>query len=145
MRKKDKNKLIIQRTFYYMTDKPLLEVQLRKYEPPGPDFDRNLRVFLLSLGLIRPGDEQSPLETIFRELLVSKKEIPVDKLAELTHITPSAVRYHLEKLKELRLVSGRKNYYLAERDLTVAFSVFRRYVVEEVLDRIEKYVLSLSR
>ena len=122
---------------------PLFEVTLRKYEPPAGDRDRNLRFFFLSMGLIRPGDQKSPLETIFKTLL-DRGEVSVTDLAEMTGITESAVRYHLERLKALRLVEGRKNYKIAEADLAVAFKVFRRYVLEEILDRIEVYVESLS-
>jgi DNA-binding transcriptional ArsR family regulator len=123
-----------------MGDAPIFEVTLRKYEPPSADFDRNLRVFLLSLGLIRPGDQKSPLEAIFRELLVRKAPVSVEELAKTTQITESAVRYHLERLKTLRLVDGRKEYFVAENDISVAFRVFRKYVLEEILDRIENYV-----
>lgn len=128
-----------------MTDKPVFDVTLRKYELPTEDFDRNLRLFLLSMGLIRPGTKKSPLEVIFKHILVEKKPISVEDLAEMTGITESAVRYHLERLKALRLVDGRKEYFLAENDLSVAFRVFRRYVLEEILDRIEGYVSALVK
>ncbi len=128
-----------------MTDKPVFDVTLRKYELPTEDFDRNLRLFLLSMGLIRPGTKKSPLEVIFKYILVEKKPISVEDLAEMTGITESAVRYHLERLKALRLVDGRKEYFLAENDLSVAFRVFRRYVLEEILDRIEGYVSALVK
>ena len=128
-----------------MSDKPVFGVTLRKYELPTEDFDRNLRLFLLSMGLIRPGAKKSPLEVIFKHILVEKKPISVEDLAEMTEITESAVRYHLERLKALRLIDGRKEYFLAENDLSVAFRVFRRYVLEETLDRIEGYVSALVK
>ena len=122
---------------------PLFEVTLRKYEPPEGGLDKKIRFFLLSMGLIRPGDEKSPLEKIFKTLLVNG-ETSVTELAGLTGVTESAVRYHLERLKALRLAEGRKNYKIAEADLGVAFKVFRRYVLEEILDRIENYVEAIS-
>ncbi len=126
-----------------MGDSPIFEITLRKYEPPSGNAERDLRVFLLSMGLIRPGDSKSPLEAIFRAFL-QKSSVSVTELAQMAKITPSAVRYHLERLKALRLVEGRKNYRLAEGDLSVAFRVFRRYVLEELLDRIESYVTEIS-
>jgi DNA-binding transcriptional ArsR family regulator len=125
-------------------DSPIFELSLRKYEPPTGALERDLRVFLLSMGLIRPGDQESPLETMFHELLVQKRPISVAELAQKAKITESAVRYHLERLKALRLVEGRKDYALAEGDLSIAFKVFRRYVLEEILDRIEAYVNQVS-
>ncbi|MBR9681007.1 MAG: winged helix-turn-helix transcriptional regulator [Candidatus Altiarchaeota archaeon] len=127
-----------------MRDSAMSEITLRKYEPPSGDLERDLRQFLLSLGLVRPGSQDSPVETIFRELLLSKKPISVGELAKKAKITESAVRYHLERLKTLRLVEGRGEYSLAEGDISIAFKVFRRYFVEEILDRIEAYVESLE-
>ncbi|TRO61999.1 ArsR family transcriptional regulator [Candidatus Bathyarchaeota archaeon] len=127
-----------------MKDSPIFELSLRKYEPPTHSLERDLRVFLLSMGLIRPGDADAPLETIFRALLTQKRPISVTELAQMAQITESAVRYHLERLKALRLVEGRKEYTLAEGDLSVAFKVFRRYVLEEILDRIDAYVTEIS-
>jgi DNA-binding transcriptional ArsR family regulator len=127
-----------------MRDSPLFEIALRKYEPPTGRLDRDLRVFLLSMGLIRPGDLKSPLETVFRVLLTQKRPVSVAELAQKAQITQSAVRYHLERLKALRLVEGRGEYSLADGDLTVAFKVFRRYVLEEILDRIDAYVTEIS-
>jgi len=127
-----------------MRDSAISEITLRKYEPPTGDLDRDLRLFLLSLGLVRPGHQDTPVEIVFKELLTTKKAVSVKELAKKARITESAVRYHLERLKTLRLVEGRGDYYLAEGDLTVAFKVFRRYFVEEVLDRIEAYANSLE-
>lgn len=127
-----------------MKDVPIMELTLRKYEPPSGEFDQDLRMFLLSMGLVRPGDERSPAETIFKTLLTSNNPVSVSKMAEKAGITESAVRYHLERLKSMRLVEGRREYRLAEGDLLVSFRVFRRYVVEEVLDRIEAYVSQLA-
>ena len=127
-----------------MRDAPISEITLRKYEPPSGDLERDLRQFLLSLGLVRPGSQGSPVETVFRELLLSKKPVSVAELAKKAKITESAVRYHLERLKNFRLVEGRGLYSLAEKDLSVAFKVFRRYFLEEILDRIETYVESLE-
>ncbi len=126
-----------------MRDAPIFEVTLRKYEPPAEDRRRNLRFFLLSLGLVRPGDRQSPLEVIFSRLLEENGPVSLAKLAKEANITESAARYHMERLKALRLVEGRGEYRLAEGDLSVAFRVFRRYVLEEILDRIAEYAESL--
>jgi DNA-binding transcriptional ArsR family regulator len=127
-----------------MKDSAIMELTLRKYEPPSGELDRDLRLFLLSMGLVRPGDEESPAEVIVREILTRDGPVSVSELAQKAKITESAVRYHLERLKSLRLVDGRGDYRLAEGDLTVAFRVFRRYVLEEVLDRIEAYVAAIS-
>lgn len=127
-----------------MKDSPIFELSLRKYEPPTGNLERDLRVFLLSMGLVRPGDAKSPLETIFHALVTQKRPISVTELAQMAKITESAVRYHLERLKSMRLVEGRKDYVLAEGDLSIAFKVFRRYVLEEILDRIDAYVTEIS-
>ena len=121
-----------------MKDAAIMELTLRKYEPPSGDRESDLRMFLLSMGMVRPGDEHSPVEVIFKALLAGEGPVSVAELAQRANITESAVRYHLEKLKALRLVEGRRDYHLAEGDLLVAFKVFRRYVLEEYLTSIRR-------
>ncbi len=127
-----------------MRSDPLVEVVLRKYEPPSDDLRSNLHFFLLSLGLVRPGEKSSLAENVFFELLTNPNGVSVSYLARKFGCSESAVRYHLQKLRELHLVEGRRIYRIAEGDLEIAFKVFRRFVVGEILDRIEDYVKRIT-
>ena len=117
---------------------------LRKYEPPGEDFKANIRRFLLGLGLVRPGDKNSPVEAILSTILTYNRPVAVRELVQLTGISESGVRYHVQRLKALRLVEGHGRYRIAEGDLAVAFKMLRRYALEDILDRISEYAEKLS-
>jgi len=125
-------------------EKPITEVTLRKYEPPGDAFDTNIRRFLLSLGLIRPGDKNSPVEVILKTILTYGKPVAIRDLAKQTGISESGVRYHVLRLKTMRLVEGHGKYQIAEGDLSLAFKIFRKYALEDVLDRISDYAEKLT-
>ena len=127
-----------------MGTKPLIEVSLRKYEPPTENFRKNLRFFLLSIGIIRPGDADSLAEKLFFEILSTREGVTVSEIAKKFGVSESAVRYHITKLKELRLIEGRGRYRITEGDLQIAFLIFKRYVIGEILDRIEVYVRILT-
>ena len=128
-----------------MSERPISQVIIRKYEPPTKDFDSNLKRFMLSLGLIRVGDKNPPIFQIFKEIVVSKHPVSVKKLGQQTKLSNSAVRYHIQKLKFLRLVDGRGSYSLSEQgDLLTSFKIFRRFVLEEILERIEEYAARLN-
>ncbi|HDR53329.1 MAG TPA: hypothetical protein ENN60_01490 [archaeon] len=130
-----------------MREKPISEVTLRKYEPPAETLDINIRRFLLALGLVRPGDRKSPLEAIFMALLTASGPVTIPDMARLTEISESGVRYHLLRLKNLRLVApaSRGAYSIAEGgDLVMAFKMFRKYALEDILDRISEYAVRLD-
>ena len=128
-----------------MSERPIFQVILRKYEPPTEDFDTNLKRFMLSLGLIRAGDKTPPIFRIFKTIVLSEQPISVKKLGQQTNLSSSAVRYHIQKLKFLRLVDGRGSYSLSEDgDLLTSFKIFRRFVLEEIIERIEEYAAKLS-
>ncbi len=117
-----------------------MELILRKYEAPTGDFKTDLRIFLLSLGLIRPGEKSSPVEKIFSELLKGEKTIK--ELSKVSGISENAVRYQIRKLKSVGLVEGRKTYRIAEGNLVFAVKMLR-FRIEEILKRIEEYAESL--
>ena len=126
-----------------MKNKPMIEIVLRKYELPSNDFEKTLKFFLLSLGFLRPGDKDSLAEKVFEKILKSNEGVTVSDLAKELNVSESAVRYHISKFKEIRLVEGRRRYRIAEGDLFLAFTSFKKYVVAEVLERIEEYVKKL--
>ena len=127
-----------------MREKPIAEVTLRKYEPPAGNLDTDIRRFLLSLGLVRPGDKESPVEVILRAILTAPGPVGMKELSQKTGISESGVRYHLSRLKTMRLISGHGKYQIAEGDLSIAFKMFRRYALEDILDRISGYAESIS-
>lgn len=127
-----------------MREKPITEVVLRKYEAPGNDFKVNIRRFLLSLGLVRPGDKNSPVELILHTILTYGKAVSVRDLAQTTGISESGVRYHVLRLKNMHLIEGHGTYQIAEGDLGIAFKIFRKYSLEDILDRISEYAEKIN-
>ncbi len=133
-------------------DRPLLEVTLRKYERPSGERKNLARTFLLSIGLLQPGDSRDTVVDIFDFLMQSAKNREVLKVKEICSRlnqgdAPSNVRRHLRRLREVKLVEKTDGgYRIAEGfDLSLAFKyVTRKYIISDVLDRIEMYASALE-
>ncbi|MBR9681793.1 MAG: hypothetical protein GOV00_03265 [Candidatus Altiarchaeota archaeon] len=95
--------------------------------------------------MIRPGDKNSPVEAILHSILTFGQPVSVRELAQQTRISESGVRYHVLRLKTMRLIEGHGKYRIAEGDLSIAYKMFRRYALEDVLDRISEYAEHISK
>lgn len=131
-------------------DKPLLEVTLRKYErPAGKPKEEVLKKFCMALGLLQPGDSRDQIVGILDVLLREKRPVTVGeisgKLGKKSAL--SGIRRHLRRLAELKLVEKQGRLYrLAEgEDLQFAVKFLtRKFVVEDILSRIEEYAAELK-
>lgn len=132
-------------------DKPLLEVTLRKYErPAGKPKEEVLKKFCMALGLLQPGDSRDQIVGILDVFLKEKRPVTVGeisgKLGKKT--APSGIRRHLRRLMEVKLVEKQGRFYrLAEgEDLQFAIKFLtRKFVVDDILARIEEYAAELKR
>jgi len=133
-------------------DSPLIELTLRKYERPSGDKKDLLRTFLLSVGLLQPGDSRDTIAQIFDILMQATKTREALKVVDIcTRLkkgaAPSNVRRHLRRLMAVKLVEKADGgYRIAESfDLPLAFKyVTQKYVLSDVLERIELYAAALK-
>lgn len=131
-------------------DKPLLEVTLRKYErPAGKPKEEVLKKFCMALGLLQPGDSRDQIVGILDVFLKEKRPVTVGeisgKLGKKTAL--SGIRRHLRRLMEVKLVEKQGRFYrLAEgEDLQFAIKFLtRKFVVDDILARIEEYAAELK-
>jgi len=123
-----------------LKDIPLQEITLRKYEIPTALDDRELaRKFLLSIGMLQPGDSRDIVVDIFHYLLVQQKSSCVspvledqtqgrvdkggkapygatfEQLSAELEGKPGAsqpnIRRQLRRLKEIKLIDSRGDAY----------------------------------
>lgn len=95
-----------------LKDLPLQEITLRKYESPQNLNQRELaKKFLLSIGLLQPGESRDIIVDIFLQLLKARKEKKfmqishfVDALKEKQGASSPNIRRQLRRLKALKLV-----------------------------------------
>lgn len=131
-------------------EKPLIEVTLRKYERPvGLSREEILRKFCMSTGLLQPGDGRELIVDVLDAILKSSEPQNLETIMKNIpkKVAPSGVRRHLRRLIQLKLVERQgKNYRLTEGE-TLEFALkylTRKYIVEDILDRIEEYAKALS-
>lgn len=133
-------------------DAPLTELTFRKYERPKGQKRDLIRTFLLSVGLLQPGDSRDTITDLFDLLMqatVTKDVLTVSEICLKLKkgAAPSNVRRHLRRLSALKLVEKTDGgYRIAENfDLEYAFKeVTQKYVLKDVLERIELYTKALS-
>lgn len=133
---------------------PLSEITLRKYEKPDDvPTQELLKKFCMSVGLLQPGDGRELLVDVFDLLLnadgpLTLKEIHSALESRLSKkVAPSGVRRHLRRLVDLKFVEGRKRQYriFEGEKIDVVFREFtRKYVVEDILARIDEYAVELA-
>jgi len=123
---------------------PIIQVTLRKFERPYGDFEELLRKFLMSIGLLQPGDSRDDVLKVMRELLKARRErklLQVRDLVELTKVSPPNVRRHLRRLRELGLVEKYDwGYRMREwMDLPSLIEGMEEFVLSPILRRVKEY------
>ena len=147
-----------------MTDFPLAEITLRKYESP---YDLNKRELVkkvcLSLGLLQPGDSRDVIVDILLVLLESnknKRSLTSDEIQEKVissrksssceekGIAESNIRRQLKRLRDMMLVEKSENKYrIAEfESLSKIFDEkITNFYVPSIIDRIKEYLKELEK
>ncbi|MBD3263228.1 hypothetical protein GF374_02510 [Candidatus Woesearchaeota archaeon] len=95
-----------------LKDLPLQEITLRKYESPQNLDKRELtKKFLLSIGLLQPGESRDVIVDIFLQLIKARKNkdiLDIDKFSKLLKgkqgASPPNIRRQLRRLRALKLI-----------------------------------------
>lgn len=131
-------------------DAPLQEITIRKYENPENQHPREVaRRFLLSVGLLQPGDSRDIISDIFIMLLVarkSRKYIQVDDLILKLKDKPGAsapnIRRQLRRLREMKLVEKADGGYRITEFGPISKIVNNYivpFVVNQTIERLREY------
>ncbi len=132
---------------------PLKEITLRKYERPRAAQERELfRRICLSLGVLQPNDRRDTVVDVLHALFRTYARGEQPNLEELMDelkamdvtegLAASNLRRHLRRLAALHLVERSKNRYRFTEGVSPveAFSFTRRYLIDDVTERIEEYL-----
>jgi len=138
-----------------LKDLPLQEITLRKYEAPhGVDGRELVKKFLLSVGLLNPGESRDIIVDITHSLLLAKKEkkiLDVPEFIEALKGKPGAsapnVRRQLRRLRELKLVEKLpEGYRITEFGAIkpVMESYVKEFLLHPTLERVKEYADKLD-
>lgn len=138
-----------------LKDLPLQEITLRKYEEPTAIEGRELvKKFLLSLGLLNPGESRDIIVDITAALLLAKKGKKILNIPEFLQMLagkPGAsapnIRRQLRRLKELKLVEKLpEGYRITEfgQIKPIIESYVAEFLVQAALERVKQYAEKLD-
>lgn len=139
-----------------LKDTPLQEITLRKYEEPGKLDKRELsKKFLLSIGLLNPGESRDVLVDIFSHLLDARRE---KRMMQVEHFLSALngkngasapnIRRQLRRLKELKLVEhSAAGYRITE--FGAITPIVEKYLVEflvkPAVERVKQYAAEVDK
>jgi DNA-binding transcriptional ArsR family regulator len=143
-----------------LKDLPLQEITLRKYEEPQTNDIRELsKKFLLSVGLLQPGESRDVIVDIFVSLLNARREKKLLTPQAILLQNPGRaglsepnVRRQLRRLKELKLVEKMtdgesEGYRITEFGSLspVIDSFIIQYLINPSVERIKQYAGMLDK
>jgi len=147
-----------------MTDFPLAEITLRKYESPYDSSRRELvKKVCLSLGLLQPGDSRDVIVDILLVLLESnknKRALTSDEVkdnviesrksasCEEKGIAESNIRRQLKRLRDIMLIEKIDNKYRMSEFASLS-EIFEEkitnFYVPSIINRIKEYLDELEK
>ena len=138
-----------------LKDLPLQEITLRKYEEPANLQGRELtKKFLLSVGLLQPGESRDVIVDIFHALLIARKDKkPMEVEHFMQHLKDKQgasapnVRRQLRRLRELKLVEKLpEGYRITEFGSIkpIIDSFVSEFLVQPALERVKQYAEKLD-
>jgi len=136
-------------------DESLQEITIRKYESPQNQPTEELsRRFLLSVGLLQPGDSRDAIVDIFNLLLVARKSRKFlqveDFLRILEHKQGASapnIRRQLRRLREIKLIEKvGEGYRITEFGSvsSVVDNYIVPYVINQSVERLREYSKALD-
>lgn len=136
-------------------DIPLQEITLRKYEAPqGLAHEEIAKKFLLSVGLLQPGESRDILVYIFRILLSARRNkqlVPLEKFLELLKDKPGGsppnIRRQLRRLKDMKLAERVGGAYRITEfgDISKIVDTFiEPFVINQSVERLKEYAKKLD-
>lgn len=129
-----------------MKDIPLQEITLRKYEnPAGLERKELIRKFLLSVGLLQPGESRDVIVHIFELFLENRdrgfepSEI-LKALGDIRGASAPNIRRQVRRLRDLKLVDKVPDgYKICESIPSVVENFIEPFVVKQSLERLKEY------
>ncbi len=135
-----------------LKDLPLQEITLRKYESPQNMVTEELpRKFLLSVGLLQPGESRDIIVKIFELLRKNaKRSYEVHEIfKELKGekgVSPPNIRRQLRRMRELKLVEKTyEGYKICESFYAVTANYLEPFVIRQATERLKEYAEKLDR
>ena len=145
-------------------DTPLMELTIRRYEPPRNMETRELvKKFCLSLGLLQPGDSRDIVVDILHSLLRARAErrtLTSEQIKEevvklrkehklpLFGIASSNIRRQVKRLRDLLMVEKIRNHYRIIEFSRLSESYkekFEQYILPSVVTRVNDYFREIDR
>jgi|TARA_Y100000310_G_C20605868_1_gene775434 DNA-binding transcriptional ArsR family regulator len=139
-----------------LRDIPLQEITLRKYESPYSLDDRELsRKFLLSIGLLQPGESRDIIVDIFELFVKARKlnkplevDFIVNELEGKSGASAPNVSRQIKRLKDMKLIekihSGYRITEFGKIDNIVSNFVIP-FVINQSSERLIEYAKELDR
>lgn len=137
-----------------LKDLPLQEITLRKYEVPTNLENRELaKKFLLSIGMLQPGDSRDIIVDIFDYLLKQgSRDATFDEIRAVL-VDKSGASYpnmkrQMRRLQEMKLIEKRgEAYRIVEGGAIVEMvnNYLEKFVILPSLERIKQYASALER
>ncbi|MBS3065133.1 MAG: hypothetical protein J4451_01385 [DPANN group archaeon] len=139
-----------------LKDVPLQEITLRKYEEPSNLSGRELtKKFLLSIGLIQPGESRDIVVDIFHTLILArnkKEHIDIPMLSEKLKNKQGAsipnINRQLRRLKNMKLIEKSNDGYRVTEFSSlqpVIDNYIVNYLINPAVDRIKQYAKHLDK
>jgi DNA-binding transcriptional ArsR family regulator len=139
-----------------LRDIPLQEITLRKYEQPyGLEEKELVRKFLLSLGLLQPGESRDIIVDIFHLFLKARKrnktldtEDIVGELEGKTGASAPNVSRQIKRLRDLKIVEkNHDGYRITEfgKIDNIVSNYLVPFVINQSAERLREYAKELDR
>ena len=134
-------------------DIPLNEIILRKYEAPnGMERKELCRKFLLSIGLLQPGESRDIITEIFYLLSKTDSSLNIPMIAKNLKGMPGAsepnIRRQIRRLKELKLIEKHNAGYRIVEAGSIENSI-KNYIIPFLIqpstERILEYAHELDK
>ncbi len=139
-----------------LRDIPLQEITLRKYEQPyGLEEKELVRKFLLSLGLLQPGESRDIIVDIFHLFLKARKrnktldvEDIVTELEGKVGASSPNVSRQIKRLRDLKIVEkNHDGYRITEfgKIDNIVSNYLVPFVINQSAERLREYAKELDR
>ncbi len=136
-------------------DLPINDISLRKFEKPSGNIKDIIRKFCISIGVLQPGDSRDIIVDLLILFLKGAKEKKFFSINEIYKYiinlnkkgtSPSNIRRHLKRLKDLDIIEKTPQGYRLREWLTLKeiLNDFINFKVKPTLDRIHEYAIFID-
>ena len=138
-----------------LKDIPLQEITLRKYEiPTALDYRELARKFLLSIGMLQPGDSRDIIVDVYFEILGRYKQASGATLEELERALEGRagasspnIRRQLRRLVAIKLIVKQEDKFMVSEGGNISEIInnyLDMFVVRPTVERIKQYAEALQ-